>query len=255
MRWNEVVFCDCLDEERGLPSLPEKCVDLVFADPPFNVDFRGKEGHQGSRLRYYPDGRGSYEEWCRAWFSEARRVGRTVMVHFAKTKVGMWHEIEPPYDMIFWNPTNAQPSPGRASWLTMLHPVLCWGKFGKRRLNKDLYRIPMHILDGLTHPCPLNLPFVAQVLREFGPESVLDPFMGSGTTAGACRALGIPWAGYEIDEAWREDIERTLEASPRILRRDRPQLTVDRFFKKEDTEDALHRLEQNSEGKTRAERK
>jgi site-specific DNA-methyltransferase (adenine-specific) len=230
MRWNEVVYRDCLDEERGLPSLPDDSVELCFADPPFNVGFRGKEGHRGAKPGYYPDSKEGYWEWCGEWFSEVRRVCRTVMVHFAKTKAGRFRDLEEPYDVIYWSPTNAQPSPGKASWLTLLHPVLCWGAFGKKRLNKDLYRMPMHILPGLTHPCPLNIDFVAQVLLEFGPESVLDPFLGSGTTAGACRALDIPWIGWEADERWSGDIERTLRIAPRELEVGRGQLKVDSFL-------------------------
>ncbi len=206
MDWNKVNYCDCLDKTNGLPSLPDKSIDVCFTDPPFNVKFKGKEDYKNTKERYYHDKNLDYKGWCALFLKELKRVCNIVLIHCGKTNINLWYEIEPPYDMIFWYVNNAQPSPGRASWLTMLHPVLCYGKFGKRRLNKDLFTYPMKIIKGLTHPCPLNVDFVKEVLSQLKPTSVIDPFMGSGTTAGACNELKIPWIGYEIDKEFEKDI-------------------------------------------------
>ena len=39
------------------------------------------------------------------------------------------------------------------------------------------------------------------------PVSVIDPFIGSGTTAEVCIKLGIPYIGYEINPIYKHDID------------------------------------------------
>lgn len=52
------------------------------------------------------------------------------------------------------------------------------------------------------HPCPYPLELAARCIRLFSIEgdTVLDPFMGSGTTAVACKKLGRNFIGFEIEE-------------------------------------------------------
>ena len=38
---DEVICADCMDEEVGLPSLPEGSVDLVLTDPPYGISGGG----------------------------------------------------------------------------------------------------------------------------------------------------------------------------------------------------------------------
>ena len=39
IKWNKVKYIDCMDEKEGLPSLPDKSIDLCLTDPPYNVNF------------------------------------------------------------------------------------------------------------------------------------------------------------------------------------------------------------------------
>ena len=61
---NAVVRGDCLDL---LAGLPDGCVDLAFADPPFNIGF----GYDVYRDRQSPE---AYEAWCREWVAQIHRV-------------------------------------------------------------------------------------------------------------------------------------------------------------------------------------
>lgn len=60
------------------------------------------------------------------------------------------------------------------------------------------------IYGGLAHPCARRLQHVRWLCKWFGGASVIDPFMGSGTTAVACKVLGIPFMGIEIEERYCE---------------------------------------------------
>ena len=48
------------------------------------------------------------------------------------------------------------------------------------------------------------------IILQMKPTSVIDPFLGSGTTAEVCESLGIPWVGFEIMEEYRLDIEKRI---------------------------------------------
>ncbi|MFW9972967.1 MAG: DNA methyltransferase [Candidatus Odinarchaeota archaeon] len=48
-------------------------------------------------------------------------------------------------------------------------------------------------------------------MSQLRPKSVLDRFMGSGTTAEVCTKLGIPWFRYEMNKNFKQDIETRLK--------------------------------------------
>lgn len=59
-------------------------------------------------------------------------------------------------------------------------------------------------ISALPHPTPRKLQHVRWLVKYFGGESVLDPFMGSGTTAVACKDAGVPFIGIEREERFCE---------------------------------------------------
>ena len=61
---NELLHGDCLEE---LAKLPDGCVDLAFADPPFNIGF----AYDKYRDRLSPE---DYVAWCRDWIEQVHRV-------------------------------------------------------------------------------------------------------------------------------------------------------------------------------------
>lgn len=63
--WIDKIICgDCL---KLMPQLPDGCVDLVFADPPFNVGKDYGSGPEG-------DQRKDYFGWCKSWIREGFRI-------------------------------------------------------------------------------------------------------------------------------------------------------------------------------------
>ena len=219
MEWNRVHYIDCMDPEKGLPSLPDKSIDLGFTDPKFNVKYKSKSSMKRLNTIPYEDYMipEKYKEWSSLWFKEMKRICNTLIIHCGKVNLKMWYEIEAPYDIIIWYPFSMSPSPGKASWSCRMHPFICYGKFGKKRLNKDVYPLPLKLAHKgkLVHTCPLNLTIVEQMIEQLKPTSVLDPFIGSGTTAEVCTKLGIPWIGYEINEVYSQDINKRLKGCKR----------------------------------------
>lgn len=110
----------------------------------------------------------------------------------------------------------------RVCWLEYVRPHykgrLMYGSdvayvFGEPPPSKEGARvIPGRFIDTSSkgkeaeHPCPRHINHVKWLLKWFwgGPAGVLDPFMGSGTTARACKDMGIPFVGIEIEEKYCE---------------------------------------------------
>ena len=70
-----------------------------------------------------------------------------------------------------------------------------------------------HITSNLIfkHTSPKNTALWYRIVKGINPISVIDPFLGSGTTAEVCVKLGIPWLGFEINEVYSQDINKRLK--------------------------------------------
>ncbi len=101
---------------------------------------------------------------------------------------------------VFGNPPAARPGamvlPGR---------FLSSRSDGRRGTGRKIHKSrQLEAYDRMPHPAPRNLQHVQWLCKWFGGASVLDPFGGSGTTAVACKALGIPCTLIEIEERYCE---------------------------------------------------
>jgi modification methylase len=72
----------------------------------------------------------------------------------------------------------------------------------------DLWRVPQEGRNAHPAPFPLGLP--ARAIETTAPRSVLDPFMGSGTTLRAAKDAGVRAVGVEVEERWCEMAAKRL---------------------------------------------
>lgn len=93
----------------------------------------------------------------------------------------------------------AQPSDGPASGRTIL-------KDDFFEATTDIWEIPPESATRVGHPAPFPVDLPRQLidLYTFRDEVVLDPFMGSGTTAVAAVRTGRHYLGYELDPEYKE---------------------------------------------------
>jgi DNA modification methylase len=181
---------DCLEI---LPTLEAGSADSVITDPQYNV---------GIEYTSSDDMRDDYEQWCTDWFLRlivACKIDSTIAISCGIANLGMWHNIQKPTWVLAWH---KPASMGRCvvgfnNW----EPVLLYGKPSKSIC--DVFRA-MIIPDAslLGHPCPKPLDWgVNQInILTDDNDTVLDPFMGSGTTGVACVRTGRRFVGIEIDE-------------------------------------------------------
>ena len=238
---------DCIDAMR---SLPDASVDMVFADPPYNLQLGGDLSRpDGSHVDAVTDdwdkfdSFAAYDAFTRAWLTEARRVLRP---DGSLWVIGSYHNIfrlgAMLQDMGFWILNDivwrkANPMPNfKGTRFTNAHETLIWCSMGEKAKYTFNYRAMKTLNDELQMRSDWVLPICAgpERLKKDGhkvhptqkPEAllyrvmlattnkgdvVLDPFFGTGTTGAVAKRLGRNWIGCERESAYREAAMERIE--------------------------------------------
>lgn len=197
---------DCMEI---LPMLGK--VDAVITDPPYGVGF-AYESHDDSN-----DG---YADWCAAWFEELQETRqcspRVVAISCGISNLQMWPK--PTWVMAWHKPASmGRCAVGFNNW----EPVLIYGKVGRQIV--DVFRATITPDDELkAHPCPKPLGWGMELVDRLTKpgETVMDIFMGSGTTGVACANLGRRFIGIEKERKYFDLACRRIEqayAQPRLF--------------------------------------
>ena len=224
---------DCVAAMR---ALPDASVDLVFADPPYNLQLGGDLNRpDGSRVDAVTDDWDrfdsfeTYDAFTRAWLSQCRRV---LKPDGALWVIGSYHNIFRVgailqdldfwiLNDIVWRKSNPMPN-FRGTRFTNAHETLIWASMGERAKYHFNYRAMKTLNDELqmrsdwvmplcggqerlkqdgrkAHPTQKPEALLYRVLlatSEVG-DVVLDPFFGTGTTGAVAKRLGRAWIGCE----------------------------------------------------------
>jgi modification methylase len=244
---NRLLVGDCLEIMR---AMPDASVDMVFADPPYNLQLRG-ELHRpdNSKVDAVDDAWdqigdfAAYDRFTRAWLAEARRVLRpdgTIWV------IGSYHNVfrlgAALQDLGYWVLNDvvwrkANPMPNfRGRRFTNAHETMIWAARDQKSrytfnyasmkaLNDDIqmrsdWFIPIctgaeRIKDSAgrkAHPTqkPEALLHRVVVASSKPGDVILDPFFGSGTTGAVAKRLGRRFVGIERDEIYAEVARRRI---------------------------------------------
>lgn len=214
IEWNSVKYIDCMDPDQGLPSLPDNSIDLCITDPPYNANFKMKLKRLAYKTIPYNDKIENYDDWCKTWYFELKRICKLIVLTPGNQNLRMWYLIDNPREQLIHYKKNCCGST-YLSHNTQYEPILVFGKywdwsFGKKPFKLNVFEI-LRETSNYIHPCPKSYQLWYQIISGLNPTSVIDPFLGSGTTAEVCTKLGIPWIGYEIIPEYSQDIEKRLK--------------------------------------------
>jgi site-specific DNA-methyltransferase (adenine-specific) len=181
-----------------LPSLEP--VDLVLTDPPYAV-MESYDSHRDTGLRL--------DKLIREFFPLVKDKTETISISCGV--VNIWRYPRSTWILCWFNSAGS----GRGPWgFSCWQPLLCYGpdpflKSGSGCRPDFIEHSEASELNG--HPCPKPLKFVSKWMQRvsFG-KSVLDPFMGSGTTLRAAKDLGRKAIGIEIEERYCEIAARRM---------------------------------------------
>lgn len=229
IEWDKAYYgVSCLDRKLGLPSLPYKSVDLCLTDPFYNINAGVCKGVcKGGKFKFRREGLVQIYDDCMTpekyfifsnlWFYYVKKICKMVVFTCGKTNLKMWYSIDDFYEGI-WLIRNSS-SRGYISNYIKFEPILFYGIFKKNKLLFDV--IDAYVNSGfltgksrkkwMLHPHPKPVKLYEKILTQLKPKSVIDPFLGSGTTAEICTKLGIPWIGYELKKVFEQDLNRRLK--------------------------------------------
>jgi len=202
----ELYLGDCRDI---LPTLPK--VDACVTDPPYGIDFPYES---------YTDTTDNLKRLIDTLFSFRDRFGRVVVL-CGPSQIHLY----PPTDWIgavTWNTTGSFGKFGYSQWT----PVLLYGSdlagFGNVNgvTKTDTYQINGGAAVGFQrgkdeslHTCPKPINIMNRMVQRYTAQddTILDPFMGSGTTGVACVKLGRKFIGIEIEPKYFDIACRRIE--------------------------------------------
>ncbi len=190
-------------------------VEAMITDPPFGIDWGRATWADDSEsyddlMRWLVLCAGSKVKngWCfvfqamlnvsrfHRWFPDGWRIFAACK-NFAQIRPGVWHSWDP---VVFW--ANGD-KPKRIG-----------------EVNRDYFvgNAAMAVREQIDHPCPKPLDTMSYIVSIGSPEgsTILDPFMGSGTTLRAAKDLGRRAIGIEIEEKYAEIAAKRL--SQKVLK-------------------------------------
>lgn len=246
---DRILMGDCIRMMRALPS---KSVDLIFADPPYNLQLGGDLSRpDGSHVDAVTDdwdkfdSLDAYDAFTRAWLAEARRILKDKGAIWV---IGSYHNIfkvgAAIQDLGFWILNDivwrkANPMPNfKGTRFTNAHETLIWASTGEKAKYTFNYRSMKTLNDELQMRSDWEFPICGgqERLKKNGvkvhptqkPEAllyrimlactqpgdvVLDPFFGTGTTGAVAKRLGRRWIGIEREPFYIEAAEERIEAA------------------------------------------
>jgi modification methylase len=246
---DQILMGECIATMRGLPA---KSVDLIFADPPYNLQLGGDLSRpDGSHVDAVTDAwdkfdsLSAYDKFTRDWLAEAKRILKD---DGAIWVIGSYHNI---YKVgaaiqdlgywilndIVWRKSNPMPN-FKGTRFTNAHETLIWASMGEKAKYTFNYRSMKTLNDELQMRSDWEFPVCGgqERLKKDGvkvhptqkPEAliyrillactkpgdvVLDPFFGTGTTGAVAKRLGRRWIGIERETDYIDAARERIEAA------------------------------------------
>lgn len=195
----ELILGDCLEVMKGMP---DKSVDAVITDPPYGI------------------GKAEWDnDFSIEWYQDARRIGlfTITITGSAQLKQVIPMVGDDFIDVIAARNLNGMTfTPlGFGNWLS----AVVAGEKIKRGMTFFEFVVNG---DKPDHPSPKPIDYMRKLIERTTEEgdTILDPFMGSGTTGVACVQTGRNFIGIEIDPDYFAIAERRIKEAqmqPRLL--------------------------------------
>ena len=235
---NKILNGDCLEE---LKKIPDKTFDLVFADPPYNMQIGEKLTRpDSSKVKGVNDkwdqfnSFNHYDDFCQTWLMECKRILKDngsiwvigsyhniFRLGYLLQNLGFWLLND-----VIWRKNNPMPN-FRGTRFTNAHETLIWASKTKKSKYTFNYQSLKCLNDDLQMRSDWTLPICngKERLKKNGkkihstqkPEALLhriilattnkgdtvfDPFLGTGTTAVVSKKLGRNYYGIEKDKKY-----------------------------------------------------
>ena len=244
---NKILNGDCIEIMDGLPS---ETIDLIFADPPYNLQLKG-ELHRPDHSKVDAvdnswdqfDSFKTYDRFTDSWLKAARRI---LKPNGAIWVIGSYHNIFRVgaslqnkgfwiLNDVIWRKSNPMPN-FRGKRLTNAHETMIWASKSEGAKYTFNYEALKSLNEGVQMRSDWILPICngnERIKNNKGekahptqkPESllhrvligttnpndiVLDPFFGTGTTGVVCKKLGRKFVGIEKNATYIKEAKKRI---------------------------------------------
>ena len=215
---NKIYNRDCLE---GMREIEDGSIDLVLTDPPYEIGAKGC-GLAGDR-QYLKDitinklDKGFNITTLKDYLRVLRKAN--IITFCSKNQLGNyinWIENKIlSWVLITWHKRNPTPLLNNNYLPDTEYIFHIWKdkKLSGNYETKKRYYITNVIKNPYNHPTVKPLHIIRNLIINSTDkgDTVLDPFMGSGTTAVACEQIGRKWIGFEISKEYCDIANKWLE--------------------------------------------
>ena len=219
---NRIYNMDCLE---GLKQIPDNSIDLVVTDPPYEIQTSGAGIYKQPDKQYVKELNLMKDGFSPEILDELCRVLKKINIYlfcsqkqiiplldyFVKEKGCNWN-------LLTWHKTNPVPACNN-KYLTDTEFILFFREkgvkiYGEFKTKFTYYVTPLNQKDKklYKHPTIKPLEIVENLIVNSSREgdTILDPFVGSGTTAVASKKLKRNYIGFEISEEYCKIAEKRI---------------------------------------------
>lgn len=227
----------CGDAVAVMHKLPDKCIDLVVTSPPYNLknssgngmkDGRGGKWEKAALVNGYSHHddcmpHDKYVRWQKDCLTQMMRLikdnGAIFYNHKWRVQDGLLqdrHDIVegfPVRQIIIWKRKGGI-NFNQGYFLPTYEVIYLIAKKNFRLTPKanavgDVWEFPQEMHNA--HPAPFPIALIERIISSTEAQIILDPFMGSGTTAIACKILDRNYMGIEISPEYISMAEKRIK--------------------------------------------
>ncbi len=246
---NKIIKGNCID---SMISLPDNSIDVIFADPPYNLQLKNVLSRPDSskvngvtedwdRFKSFED----YDQFTKGWMSEAQRILKpegTIWV------IGSYHNIFRVGNImqnlgfwilndIIWHKSNPMPN-FKGTRFTNAHETIIWASKNFSSKYNFNYQAMKSLNEGTQMRSDWHIPICSgrerirdsegnKIHSTQKPEAllyrvllssskkgdvILDPFFGTGTTGAVAKKLGRNFIGLEKESVYIKAAEKRIRA-------------------------------------------
>lgn len=230
---NNIILGDCVEM---MKKIPDGAVDLVVTSPPYNLknstgngmkDGRGGKWANAALVKGYHNyddcmPHDKYVQWQRACLKEMMRVindhGAIFYNHKWRVQNSLLQDRQdivsgfPVRQIIIWKRKGGI-NFNAGYFLPTYEVIYLIAKKNFKLVPKaNAYGDIWEFMQDMNnpHPAPFPVALIERIISSTNAEIILDPFMGSGTTAVVAKGLGRKYIGIEISSEYCKMAENRL---------------------------------------------
>ena len=215
-KMNKIHHMDCLE---FMKQVPDDYFDLVLTDPPYGISASKASWNTDKKINRFKGQKAkasTYEkkEWdnnipIKEIFDEMKRISKHQIIFGGNYFIEYLNNTS---CLLFWDKCNGNTdfADGEIAWTNFKTAVRKYVFRWNGMLQQDMAN-----KEERHHPTQKPIELFKMILRDYAirldKKTVFDPFMGSGTTAIACKSLGLDWCGCELEADYVEIANKRLE--------------------------------------------